>query len=210
MKRYRQPVWLVALFLASPLLPRPVAAEQVAGEEPRVMTKIEVGMMAEVAELMRQEDYITAEEKLREIVKRTPDLFQARQMLAAALISLNRYSDAMAVLESMLAENPLDHRVLNNFSWLLSTATDPQVRNPARALQMAQDAVLVAPGDFHVWSTLAEAHHVNANFEQAVKAMRQAVDLAQQLQAPEEVRLKYAQQLQTLMETAAIMALMEQ
>jgi len=210
MMLFHQRVWPAMLLLVAVLVLRPVIAEQVAEDTPRPLTQVEIGMMAEATDLMQEQDFVAAEGKLREIIKRSPDLLQAQQMLAAVLISLNRYSDAIAVLEAMLAEHPFDHRVLNNYSWLLSTATDHSVRNPARALQLAQDAVLVAPNDYHVWSTLAEAHHVNANFEQAVKAMRQAVDLAQRLQAPEDVRQKYAQQLQSLMETAAIMALMEQ
>ena len=195
---------MLALFVISS------RAEQVADQAARPLTQIEAGMMADVTDLMKAEAFSDAEAKLRDILKRNPDLVPARQMLAAVMISLNQYSNAIDVLENMLVDMPSDHRVLNNLSWLLSTASDHQYRNPPRALQLAQDAVLVAPGDFHVWSTLAEAHHVNANFDQAVNAMRQAVDIAARVNAPVEVRQKYNQQLQTLMETAAIMSLMEQ
>ncbi|HMO03476.1 MAG TPA: tetratricopeptide repeat protein [Kiritimatiellia bacterium] len=181
-------------------------------EEPApepVLNALQRGMLAEINELMQEGRLADADARLGTILERMPDFNQARQLHAAVLISLNRYEPAIAELEELLRRQPDDPRAMNNLAWMLATSTDLQFRDPARALQLAQDAVLLAPSDFHIWSTLAEAHRVNANFEQAVKAMMQAIDLAGRRGASAETRESYRRQFEVIREAAAIMSLIE-
>ncbi len=182
-------------------------AEEV--ESGRQLSMVERGMLAEVNDLLVGNDYEKADERLRAIIIQYPDLLPAKQMHAAVMISRQRYGEAIELLESINREHPGNAHILNNLSWLLSTATDPAFRNPARALQLAQDAVFIASEDYHVWNTLAEAHFRNANFDQAVKAMQHALDLAVRSGASESEMQLYQSQMAAMREAVAVMSLME-
>ncbi len=201
--------WLLALV---GLLGATAVLAETAPEEPApepALSALERGMLADINDLMQEGRLTDAENRLRTILDRMPDFNQARQLHAAVLISLNRYEPAIAELEELLRRQPDDPRAMNNLAWMLATSTDLRFRDPARSLRLAQDAVLRSPSDFHIWSTLAEAHRVNANFEQAVKAMLQAIDLARRRGAPAETQESYRRQFDVIREAAAIMSLIE-
>ncbi|MCF7849288.1 MAG: hypothetical protein K9M45_10580, partial [Kiritimatiellales bacterium] len=42
----------------------------------------------------------------------------------------------------------------------------------------AQEALLLAPNDYHVWSTLAEAYYVSGEYKKAYRAIQQMASLA--------------------------------
>ena len=205
----RRAVWILAV-AASWMAPMTIRAEENSLASDRPLTMIERGILVEINDLLNARDFTAADQRLREVIARNPELLPARKMHAAVLISLNRYEEAIAILDAITREFPSDHGALNNLSWVLSTATDQRFRNPARALQLAQDSVLIAPGDYHVWSTLAEAHLRNANYDQAVKSMTLALDLAVRAQAGADQLESYREQMNAMQETAAIMSLMEQ
>jgi tetratricopeptide (TPR) repeat protein len=86
------------------------------------------------------------------------------------------HNRALAAYEASLkldADNP---ETLNNLAWLLVTSDDGKVRDPARALALAQRAVdlLKAP---HIWDTLAECLYANSRFQEAVEAEKRALEM---------------------------------
>lgn len=197
-----------ALLLA--LLGAAASAEDAPVTTPEpALSQMERGMLLEVNDLVQEARFTEADTLLRSILERNPGFNQARQIHAAVLISLNRYDEAIAELEELLRRQPGDARAMNNLAWMLATSTDTRFREPARALQLAQDAVLQSPSDYHMWSTLAEAHRVNANFEQALKAIQQAIELASRRNAPADTRAAYQRQFEVIREAAAVMSLIE-
>lgn len=199
--------WPAILFA---VLAAPSPAEDAPEPSPEpALSQAERGMLLEVNDLVQEARFAEADSLLGSILERHPEFNQARQIHAAVLISLNRYDLAIAELEELLRRQPGDARAMNNLAWMLATSTDTRFRDPARALQLAQDAVLQSPSDYHIWSTLAEAHRVNANFEQALKAIQQALDLAGRRNAPAETRATYQRQFEVIREAAAIMSLIE-
>jgi tetratricopeptide (TPR) repeat protein len=103
--------------------------------------------------------------------------------LGTVLIQMQEYRRALDVLEPLSEEYPNDHSLKNNIAWLYATAEDPKVRNGEKAIGYAQEALLVAPRDYHVWSTLAEAYYVLGDYEKAVRASEEALILARQRKA---------------------------
>jgi Flp pilus assembly protein TadD len=206
----RRPFGLTWPALLLALLAMSVSAEDAPVTSPEsALSQTERGMLLEVNDLVQEARFTEADAMLRSILDRNPDFNQARQIHAAVLISLNQYEQAIAELEELLRRQPDDPRAMNNLAWMLATSTDTRFREPARALQLAQDAVLLSPSDYHMWSTLAEAHRVNANFEQALKAIRQAIELAARRNAPPDTRATYQRQFEELREVASIMSLIE-
>ena len=168
-----------------------------------------VEIIAAATERIQVLDFLGAEQLLREGIANYPGVMQFSYMLAATMVKQNRYREAIELLEVLLQHNPRDHRLLNNLSWVFSTATDLRYRDPQRALQLAQDAILIAPGDFHVWSTLANAHYVCGNFQQAQRIMRQCLELAKIRNAPAASLRNYEVQMAKMNEAFVVMSLLE-
>ncbi|OGV44619.1 MAG: hypothetical protein A2X46_03470 [Lentisphaerae bacterium GWF2_57_35] len=134
---------------------------------------------------------------------------RARFGIGTAFISLGRYKDALKVFDPMLDEYPYDFLLRNNVAWLLATANDATVRNPRRARQLAQDAVLVGFKDYHVWSTLSETHYAMGDYERAHRTAIQALDMATEAGAPAASREDYRRQVDKCAKAVEAFSIME-
>ncbi len=134
---------------------------------------------------------------------------RARFGIGTAFIAMDRYRDALQVFEPLLLENPLDYALQNNVAWLLATAKDPAVRNPRRALRMAQDSLFQRTNEHHIWSTLAEAHYVCGQYERAFRAAAIAFDLAGQAKVNADAMEQYRRQLIKCREAVTAFSLLE-
>ena len=126
-------------------------------------------------------DYGNMREAIRmfnDVLARDPVNKRARFGLGTAYIQLQQYKDALAVLEPMVKEFPEDYFLKNNIAWLYATAKDFSIRNGAKAVQFAQDALLIAPGDFHLWSTLSEGYYISGKYDKALRAAEVALKLS--------------------------------
>jgi Flp pilus assembly protein TadD len=74
-----------------------------------------------------------------------------------------------------------DARTCNNLAWLYATASRQELRDPARAVELARKAVERGGGkDLGHLDTLAVALAAAGQFEEAVKEMTRAIELAPQ------------------------------
>ena len=92
------------------------------------------------------------------------DLMINRQMEQRALVAYNK----------ALEINPGNPVVLNNLAWLLLTSEDSTLRDPLRALILAQRAVL-RNSKAHVLDTLATAYWANGLVEEAIRTEMEAL-----------------------------------
>jgi Zn-dependent protease with chaperone function len=81
---------------------------------------------------------------------------------------------AAAAYEQGLALDTTLPDLHNNLAWLLATSDSPDLRDPVRALALAERAIALKKGP-HIWDTLAEAYFANQRYEEAVEAARQAL-----------------------------------
>ena len=78
-----------------------------------------------------------------------------------------------------LAElDPADYQQLNNMAWVYATATDPQFRDAPKAIDLAQQALVISPYNHHIWSTLSEAYFSNGDYQRADACIRQVIAIA--------------------------------
>jgi hypothetical protein len=87
------------------------------------------------------------------------------------------YVEARSAYEAALALNPDTAVALNNLAWLLATCEDESLRDPARALALAEQAAAIDPSS-HVLDTLAESYFVNGRYAEAVAAAHRALAAA--------------------------------
>jgi len=61
----------------------------------------------------------------------------------------------------------------------LATCSEPKLRDPDKAVELAKKAVQLAPKDGNYWSTLGVAHYRAGDWKAAVVALDKAMELRQ-------------------------------
>lgn len=108
-----------------------------------------------------------------------PNSRGARFGEASIYLFLKKYRRGLDLLEQLAQEYPNEYAIKNNIAWVYATAEDPSVRDVPRAITYAQDALLLAPDSYNVWSTLAEAYFIDGNYERSLRAAETALRQAQ-------------------------------
>lgn len=167
------------------------------------------GVLLEASLALEAGEHDRAVAILRALLAREPDLAPPKQMLVAALTKAGQEQESKAAFEQFLPEMRGDFSFMNNYAWFLVTAQDPAYRNPPLALELVREAILLAPNVYQIWSTLAEVHYWNGNFERSAQAMRQTLMMATRAQASPEVLKVYEASLRKMLEAQAVMSLIE-
>ena len=86
-----------------------------------------------------------------------------------------RYREAIASYEKALSLSPDNPDILNNYAWLLVTVPEKNLRDPAKAMDLAERAVEIKPGTGYILDTLALCLFMNGHKEKAIKTEEEAV-----------------------------------
>ena len=158
---------------------------------------------------MNQGNFDHSVKLFKQALEKDPGNKRARFGLGTVLIQLKRFREAYAILQKLVAEFPEDYSLKNNLAWLLATATDDSVRNGSKAVRVAQSALLQAPSDYHVWSTLSEAYYVSGEYEKALRAARIALMMSREMRGkPSEIR-EYREQVMKCSKAVEALSLIE-
>jgi len=142
-------------------------------------------------------------------LQKSPANRRGRFGLGTALIQLDKYKEALSVLEAMVKDSPNDYVLKNNIAWVYATAHDLSVRNGKRAIQLAQESLLLNPLDCHVWSTLAEAYFISGRYDKALRDAEQALRLSRETNADAKLVDQYQQQVERCRKAAESMSILE-
>ncbi|MEE9368154.1 MAG: tetratricopeptide repeat protein [Pontiella sp.] len=135
--------------------------------------------LLEVAEAyFKEDDFNSAISAYERILKIDPEHQQARYVIGHVYISAKKYEKAEVQLLALVNDFPEDFKLKNNLAWLYATAEDPHFRDGEKAVKVAQEAMILAPNDHHVWSTLSEAYYVSGDYEKAYRAITHMASLA--------------------------------
>ena len=143
------------------------------------------------------------------LLQKDPANRRARFGLSTALIQAEKYKEALAILEDMVKEVPRDYVTKNNLAWIYATANDLSVRDGKRAVQLAQEALLLNPTDCHVWSTLSEAYFICGRYDKAMRDAEHALRLGQDTNADAKLLEQYQLQVERCRKAAESMAILE-
>lgn len=100
--------------------------------------------------------------------------------LGQALELQQRDAEAAAHYQRLLARSPSDGVVLNALAGLLSRSQDPSVRDPARAVVLAERAgELASPVPSELWATLAQAYTAAGRPAEARSSAKRGLETAQ-------------------------------
>lgn len=119
-----------------------------------------------------------AVEQFQEAIQLDPQLTDAYLALAKALAAQGKFAAAVSQLEKAVAVDPNNLRPVNDLAWLLAICPQDDVRNGARAVQLAERACKVTGYTNPVlMSTLAAAYAEVGRFPEAVQTATNALGL---------------------------------
>jgi tetratricopeptide (TPR) repeat protein len=87
------------------------------------------------------------------------------------------YRRALKIWEDLASEYASVPAYLRQQAWFLAASPLLELRNPARAVDLAKKAVELAPNDGNNWATLAAAHYRTGNWSEAQVALEKAMNL---------------------------------
>jgi WD40 repeat protein/Tfp pilus assembly protein PilF len=103
--------------------------------------------------------------------KRQAHLYEIR---AADHLRLRQYAQAAADYERVVALLPEHAMACNNLAWLY-VAGPEELRNPERALPLAQTATRLAPENWQFLNTLGVAQYRQSQYEEAIKTLKRGI-----------------------------------
>jgi tetratricopeptide (TPR) repeat protein len=115
----------------------------------------------------------------------TEDNAIAHAQLAAAYEAQGRLAETIRHYREAVRIRPQFRTAANNLAWLLATAPDPALRDPAAAVELAERAAaLSAEPEAAVLDTLAVAYASAGRFDDAVTAGERAVRVSEASETP--------------------------
>lgn len=109
-----------------------------------------------------------------------PDYADAHNNLGNALRQQGKIKEAIHEYEAALKSRPGSVLAQNNLAWLLATATDPALRNGAKAVELAEHAVVATNGHNPAFlHTLSAAYAEDGQFGKAVAAAKAGLEIAE-------------------------------
>jgi serine/threonine protein kinase/tetratricopeptide (TPR) repeat protein len=87
------------------------------------------------------------------------------------------YRQALAGYQAALEFDPKRVKTLNNLAWLLATCPDARLRDPVRAVELAQQATELAPQYGYLWNTRGVAHYRAGDWAAARAALEKSMAL---------------------------------
>jgi eukaryotic-like serine/threonine-protein kinase len=90
---------------------------------------------------------------------------------------LKQWDKAIADYARIVELQPKNAQATNSLAWFLSTSAETRLRDPSRAVELAQKAVELAPAQGMFWNTLGVAHYRAGDWKAASAALKKSDDL---------------------------------
>jgi tetratricopeptide (TPR) repeat protein len=127
-------------------------------------------------ELARKQQPDSAQEALQTALEVQDDHWNALAALASLYGQQQAQGQAIATYERMLQVRPRDLMTANNLAWLLATSPDPSLRDPQRAVRLAETVCEATRYRLaSALDTLAAAYAAANRLDDAIRVARQAL-----------------------------------
>ena len=115
----------------------------------------------------------------RRAIEVDPKNVHAHLALANALNGQGKFDEASVWFTKSLDVDPKNPLAVNNVAWVLATCQEERLRDPARAVELARQAVALAPMDSSYRNTLGVAHFRAGNWTEAIPQLQKSIELSQ-------------------------------
>jgi superkiller protein 3 len=127
--------------------------------------------------LSQQRDFDGAIEVIQKVISLQPDLAAPHVNLGRALSSKGREREAIASFRNALRIEPTLAQAHLSLAHLLTTCSDPRLRDPREALEAAQKAVELAPQLAEAWLVLGWAQYRAGDGKASIEALAKSIAL---------------------------------
>jgi len=133
-----------------------------------------------LALVLQQSGHLSeAVEQFRAALQLNPQLVEMRYRLALAYVQAGHVREAEAELNQVLHEHPDSNAAATRLAWLLATADNAQLRDGARAVQLAEDTVQrTQQHDASALNSLAAAYAEVGRYARAADIAAQGIEAA--------------------------------
>src|SRR4051812_32468876 len=113
----------------------------------------------------------------RKAIELDPKLATAHYSLGYFLADQKKADEAIARFRKAIELDPKSAMAHNGFAWFLATYPDATFRDPKKAVELARQAVELAPTIATNWNTLGVARYRARDWKIAVEALHKAMKL---------------------------------
>ena len=115
----------------------------------------------------------------RKLLELQPDNIEVHNIVGTVLIQQGRIRDGVEEWQKVLEIQPDNGNAMSNLAWVLATSPDDSLRDGAKAVQLAEQAMRISGRRIPLlFRTLAAAYAERGQFSEAVQTAQQGIELA--------------------------------
>jgi protein O-mannosyl-transferase len=129
--------------------------------------------------LLQKGDIANALIHYEKLLKLQPDNIEVHNIVGTVLIQQGRVRDGVEEWQKVLAIQPDNGNAMSNLAWVFATSPDDSLRDGAKAVQLAEEAMRISAGRIPiVFRTLAAAYAESGDFSKAIQTAQQGIESA--------------------------------
>src|SRR5882724_2014135 len=115
----------------------------------------------------------------RKLLELQPENIEVHNIVGTILVQQGRVQEGVEEWQKVLSVEPDNGNAMSNLAWVLATSPDDSLRDGAKAVQLAEQAVRISGGRIAIlFRTLAAAYAENDRFVDAIQAAQRGIALA--------------------------------
>ncbi len=115
----------------------------------------------------------------RKLVELQPDNVEMHNIVGTVMVQQGRVREGVEEWQKVLTIQPDNGNATSNLAWVFATSPDASLRDGAKAIQLAEQALRLSGGKIPmIFRTLAAAYAESGLFPQAIEAAQRGAELA--------------------------------
>jgi len=115
----------------------------------------------------------------QKLLELQPDNIEVHNIVGTVLVQQRRIKDGVEEWQKVLAIQPDNGNAMSNLAWVFATSPDDSLRDGAKAVQLAQEAIRISNRRIPLlFRTLAAAYAETGDFSKAIQTAQEGADLA--------------------------------
>ena len=115
----------------------------------------------------------------RKLLELQPDNIEVHNIVGTVLIQQGRVEEGVEEWQKVLSVEPDNGNAMSNLAWVFATSPDQSIRNGAKAVELAEEALRISGGRIPIlFRTLAAAYAESGEFSKAIQTAQQGIELA--------------------------------
>ena len=115
----------------------------------------------------------------RKLLDLQPDNMEVHNIVGTVLVQQGRVQEGVEEWQKVLSVEPDNGNAMSNLAWVFATSPDESIRNGAKAVQLAEQAVRISGGRIAIlFRTLGAAYAENGRFVDAIQTAQRGIELA--------------------------------